>query len=262
MSRIRLIHWNAAEAEERAAQLASAGHDVVHEALRDASSLRALARRPPEAVVIDLSRLPMQGRDLGLWLRKQKATRHVPLVFVDGDPAKVARAREHLPDAVYASWRGIRSALRRAVARPPAEPVVPRSTLAGYSGTPLPRKLGIKPGAAVALLGAPRGFERTLGALPAGARLRRGLRGRHDLILWFVPARAELTRRATDLAGRLGAGRLWICWRKQTSGAATDLNERRVREAGLAAGLVDYKIAALDGTWSGLLFTRRRRLRR
>ena len=193
MSRIRLIHWNAAEAEERAARLASAGHDVEHGELRDSSSLRAL---------------------------------------------------------------------RRAVARPPAEPVVPRSTLAGYSGTPLPRKLGIKPGAAVALLGAPRGFERTLGALPAGARLRRELRGRHDLTLWFVPARADLARRVASLAGRLGAGRLWICWRKQTSGTATDVNERLVREAGLAAGLVDYKIAALDGTWSGLLFTRRTRSRR
>jgi hypothetical protein len=170
----------------------------------------------------------------------------------------VAAIRSLLPDAVYTTWRGVRGAVRRAIEHPPADPRVPRSTLEGYAGTPLPKKLGIKPGSRVALVGAPSGFERTLGALPAGAALHRGLRGSPGLVLWFVRSRAELGRRVRTMAHRLGEGAMWIAWRKQASARAGDLTQQQVREAGLAAGLVDYKIASFDPTWSGLLFRRRR----
>ncbi len=129
---------------------------------------------------------------------------------------------------------------------------------AGYSGTPLPKKLGIKPGAIVGLLGAPAGFEATLGPLPDGARLRRNPRGRVDLLLWFVGARRDLERRAAAVARRIEHGGLWICWPKKASGAASDVDGDAVRRAGIAHGLVDHKVCAVDATWSGLRFARRR----
>ena len=222
-------------------------------------ALRALRADPPDAVVIDLSRLPAQGRDLGVALRRSKSTRRVPLVFVGGSRAKVAGVKQHLPDAAYGDWRGIRPTLRRAIAHPPTDPVKPASALAAYSGTPLPKKLGIKPDSVVALVGAPEGFEDLLGELPEGVTLRPRAQGRCDLIVWFAASRRELERRVARLGSVAGAGGLWIAWPKKASGVVTDLSERVVREAGLAAGLVDYKIAAIDETWSGLRFARRKR---
>jgi len=128
---------------------------------------------------------------------------------------------------------------------------------AGYSGTPLPKKLGVKPLSRLALFGAPEGFPRTLGTLPDGARLVRG-GASADLAVWFVRSRADLRRDIARRARAIPAGGLWIAWRKQSSGEAGDVGEGDVRAAGLAAGLVDYKICAVDGTWSGLKFATRR----
>ena len=128
--------------------------------------------------------------------------------------------------------------------------------MAGYSGTPLPRKLGIKEGSVVALLGAPDGFDATLGRLPDGARLRAGVRGAPDLVIAFARSRAELARRWAS-AERTGAP-IWVAWPKKASGVPTDLDENAVRDHGLARGWVDHKVAAIDETWSGLLFARRK----
>jgi CheY-like chemotaxis protein len=257
MKRIRLIHWHPAEAEERAARLRAAGYDAACEP-PSRESLEKLWQNPPAAVVIDLTRLPMQGRDVGLLLRQRKSTRSVPLVFVAGDPEKVARVRKSLPDAEFTAWSRIRSSLRRAIARPPADPVVPQSSFEGYSGTPLPEKLGIKANSAVALVGAPRGFEATLGELPPGAVLRRQARGHCDLIVWFTRSRRDLERRLPKMGALARKGGLWIAWPKKSSGVASDLSQALVRKLGLAAGLVDYKVAAIDATWSGLRFARRK----
>jgi hypothetical protein len=124
---------------------------------------------------------------------------------------------------------------------------------AGYSGTPLPRKLGVKPGSRVLLDGAPAGF-----ALDGvDAHLRPGA-APYDIVLLFAADRARLTRRWAPLVDRLEtAGRLWVCWPKRSSGQQTDLSENDVRDYGLANGLVDVKVCAVDETWSGLAFVRR-----
>lgn len=256
--RVRLIHWNDAEARERAARLEVAGYEVVADVPNGPGFLRELRETPPAAVVIDLSRIPSQGRDVGLAIRQYRATRHVPLVFVEGEPAKMARARELLPDAAYTTWGRIRGALKATLSRPPADPVVPASRLAGYAGAPLAKKLGIRPGSTVALIGAPSGFERTLGRLPDGVVLRRRGGARRDLTLWFTRSRLELDRRVGPMAAALGGGRLWIVWPKKASGLDSGLSQVVVRKVGLAAGLVDFKICAVDDTWSGLQFVRRR----
>jgi hypothetical protein len=132
---------------------------------------------------------------------------------------------------------------------------------AGYSGTPLPKKLGIKPGSVVALLGAPPAFvKKTLGPVPDGAVLRKDLRASFNVGLLFVRSRAELARSFPAAQKAMGEPcAFWVCWPKRASRVATDLDENVVRDVGLAAGLVDYKVAAVDATWSGLCFARRRK---
>jgi hypothetical protein len=128
---------------------------------------------------------------------------------------------------------------------------------AGYSGTPLPRKLGITSGHAVLLGAAPPGFD--LGPLPDGVTVhRRRSRPRYDVVLGFCPDLASLRSSFEGWKGLLGpAGSLWVAWPKKTSGTATDLAEGTVREHGLARGLVDVKVCAVDTVWSGLKFVYR-----
>jgi len=124
---------------------------------------------------------------------------------------------------------------------------------AGYSGTPLPRKLGIKPGHRVALLGAPDGFERTLGELPEDVAVRRRAGGTADVIVSFHTERADLERRLPALRAMMDpAAGLWIAWPKRASKVVTDLTEDVLREIALPTGLVDNKVCAVDQTWSGL----------
>jgi hypothetical protein len=125
----------------------------------------------------------------------------------------------------------------------------------GYSGTALPRKLGIKPEHRVLLAGAPDGFS--LGPLPGGVAVHHRAAGSapYDVIVAFCPSHAVLTRRFTPLRARLDqAGGLWIAWPKRSSGVATDLTDHVVRETGMAQGLVDNKVCAIDAVWSGLRF--------
>jgi hypothetical protein len=134
--------------------------------------------------------------------------------------------------------------------------------MAGYSGTPLARKLGIKADHRVALLGAPAGFADTLEQLPDGVTLHTDGRGTalFDVMVFFTSERAELAKRFGHLAKRLTpAGGLWIAWPKRASGVATDLTEDVVRNIGLDNGLVDNKVCAVDETWSGLRFVIRLR---
>lgn len=252
-----LIHWNAAEARDRAATLRAAGYAVVGQPFT-AASLRKLKANPPAAFVIDLTRLPSQGRDVAIQLRHAKATRHVPIVFADGDPVKLANIKRHLPDAVYTPWSRVRSALKRAIANPPENPEVPSSVFAAYAGVPLAKKLGIKANAVVALVNAPQGFENALGTLPRGTKLRRRVRGQVDMIVWFAITRSDVTRRIDRLGAAAGKDGLWIAWPKKASGVTSDLSQTVVRELAAAHGLVDYKVAAIDHRWSGLRFTRKK----
>lgn len=255
---VRLIHWNAAEAGALAGRLRSAGFRVNFEVPRGLRFLRDLRAHPPAAVVIVLSRLPSQGRDVAMAIRHSRATRSLPLVFAGGDPAKVSRIRAQIPEAVYTSTGRLPGALKLAIAHPREVTVVPRSSLEGYSGTPLVKKLGIREGSVVALIGAPRGFEASLGVLPEGAILRRRRGGRRDLTIWFARSMKDLEAGIRSLAPAAGGGAIWIAWPKKTSSLVSDLTQTEVRRIGLASGLVDYKVCAIDATWSGLLFTRRR----
>lgn len=131
------------------------------------------------------------------------------------------------------------------------------ANMAGYSKTPLPRKLDIKPGHTLGLVNAPESFTATLGDLPDNVVVVTDLAGAKafDVIVFFTTSRADLKRRFPALARKLKpAGGLWIGWPKKTSGVATDLSENPIRDIGLSAGLVDNKVCAIDDIWSGLRF--------
>ena len=130
----------------------------------------------------------------------------------------------------------------------------------GYSGTPLPQKLGIKPGHVLLLDGQPAGLH--LGDLPAGSVVRRLPRAGSllDVTLTWHTSLARLEKRLPVLFERTAtAGMVWVCWPKKASKMPTDLDENKVRDLGLEMGFVDVKVAAIDGTWSGLKFVRRLR---
>jgi len=129
--------------------------------------------------------------------------------------------------------------------------------LAGYSGTPLVKKLGIKPDTTVALVAAPRGFRRELVNLPKSVRLVTKTSDPADLVIWFVTSRKDLESGVAG-AGRQMTSGLWVAWPKKASGVVTDVTEDVVRAAGLSNGLVGYKVCAVNAIWSGLKFARRK----
>jgi hypothetical protein len=127
--------------------------------------------------------------------------------------------------------------------------------LAGYSGTPLAKKLGLKEGGTIVVIGAPRDFVQQLAPMPADAKVATRARSGMGLALIFVKSREELEARFAALAASLDdAGMLWVAWPKKASGVATDVTENAVRAIGLAARLVDNKVCAIDDVWSGLRF--------
>jgi CheY-like chemotaxis protein len=226
-------------------------------------NFESIRESPPDLFLIDLTRLPSQGREIAGYLRRLKATRHVPILFVDGDADRVSRTRSLLPDADFAKWEDLKRAIPKAAfpktkERAPAKPVVP-GAMAGYSGTPLPKKLGIREKSAVVLINPPDHFERKLEPLPAGAEIVDNPKLASVAVL-FASSESELIRDFRPLAKALPERTaLWIAWPKKASGVATDVTENVIREFGLAVGWVDYKICAIDETLSGLCFARKKK---
>jgi hypothetical protein len=124
---------------------------------------------------------------------------------------------------------------------------------AGYSGTPLPKKLGLKPGHRVALVNAPAGYRKILGEVPEGVRFENRIEKDHHIIHFFTTSRRELEKELPRLGKKIVQdGMIWVSWPKKASGMITDVTEDIVRDTALALGLVDVKVCAVDDTWSGL----------
>jgi hypothetical protein len=251
--KLRLIHWNVEESKPRIAQLTALGYEVDSTPMSSAS-MRTLWEHPPDAIVIDLTRLPSQGRDLGIMIRKRKSTRETPIIFVGGVGEKVARVKSLLPDAYYASWENVGENVSYAIQHPQVNPTVPESGMAAYAGTPLLQKLGIHTDMIVGLFSAPPEFQQTLGTLPPQVSLVANPDFRCDLALWFVHTNRDLHEDFEKVVSDIGSDGLWIIWPKNSL-KRTGLSQNVVRKAGMDKGLVDYKIASIDDKWSGLRFT-------
>jgi len=259
--RIRLIDWDEVGAEDRGRGLRGAGHDVFVFSDRCANP-RGLEEDPPDLFVIDLARAPSQGREIAGWLRRRKATRHVPILFIEGDAEKTDRVRAFLPDASFCAGEDLLEAIGLAVSAAPDDPLVP-GAMDAYAGAPLPKKLGIAAGTRVTAIGAPDGFEEAVGPLPDGTVWVRERASTADVVVWFVPTSARLEAGFEGAAARVAdGGRLWLAWPRKASETESDLSQAVVRVFGLDRGWVDYKISSIDATWSALCFARRSRNRR
>jgi hypothetical protein len=249
VARVVVIHFNPPNVDKRLARLST--HEVEALVPRGPADLKALRERPPDAFVIDLDRRPSEGRSFGVMLRRYVSTRPVPLVFAGGEEDQVARVRNLLPDATFVPWTAVAGGLKQA--KPIEKPVVP-GTMDAYSQTELEPKLGVRDGTTVLLLGAPAGF---------GKALRRSdlvEEGPAQLVMLFVPSQADLEVKYEDAKAAIAAGgSLWICWPKKASGLGSDLDQATVRRHAMDRGLVDFKVAAIDSTWSGLRFARKKK---
>ncbi len=256
MKTVRLVHWDEDEGLERQQQLEALGFEVAYDAGDSLFVVRQIRANLPDALVIDLSRIPSHGREIAYSLRSRKASRHVVIVFVDGEPEKVEKTRQLLPDATFTTWGRIKTALPKAIANPLTNPIVPDHNNAW--GTPTVAKLGVKPGFKVALLGSPKGFAGTLEPLPSKVTFTARPERDADIYICFARTDRELQAHLLAVSGVAERQTLWLSWPKKASGVKSELDGNIVRETGLRAGWVDFKVCAIDATWSGLAFKRRK----
>jgi CheY-like chemotaxis protein len=250
------VHWRPAEAASLIDAVRTAGFDPEYDGEMNGPAIsRAIRARLPDAVLIDLSRLPSHGREIGIWLRGIKATRHIPLVFVNGEEEKLERVRKDLPDAAYATAANLKDVLKTSCRVEARDPLVPPQMIDRYKEKPAAQKLGIAADSTVALMNAPRGYTDALGELPEGVELFEDPRSVHTVTLWFILDLETLIAALPRMRAIAAKTKLWIVWRKAKEGR---ISQNAIREAAIEGGLVDYKICSLDAHWSGILFARKK----
>jgi hypothetical protein len=254
--KVHLIHWRPEEAAPRIERLRALGHEVVYVPPDNSGILKHVRNSAPQALIIDLTRLPAHGKVVGVEMRRVPRIASIPILYVEGDPAKVEAIKALLPDAIYTSWPRIGAALKKA--KPLDAPIVPRSesSFEQYAGTPLAKKLGIKPGMKITLLNAPDGFDRATADFPEDLEWLERPSKSAALLFLFAESQAELE---TDFAPCARTGLpIWVFWPKQASCKRTDLTQHVARTVGHDYGYTDCKVCSFDATWSGFLFRLKR----
>ncbi len=255
MARVRVIHWKPAESGPLIEACKACGHEVEYDDIPYPVLAKTIRHHQPDALVIDLTRMPSHGREMGMAIRRTKFSRHIPIIFVDGEPEKVEGVRKYLPDATFTTRKQLCSRIRAACARPVANPVAPPSVMERYGSRTKAQKLGIKPGSVVAVIDPPRDYETLIGDLPEGVDFAENPRSVHPVTLWFVrdpESYLAALRRMWEIADKT---KLWVV---RPKGPKSQLNEKFLRTAGSEVGLVDYKICAIDDFWTGMVFARRK----
>ena len=255
MPRVRIVHWRADEAKALIDACRASGFDVEYDDVQYPVLVRMLRASPPDALLIDLTRLPSHGRDIALALRRSREMRNTPLVFVDGDPEKVDAIRRQLPDATFAARKQLASRLRAACKQQVVNPVVPPPPMAQYASRTVAQKLGIREGSMVALIDPPRNYSVVIGDLPPNVELDEDPTEAHRITLWFVSDPVDYRSKVRRMRALAARTKLWVIWRK---GLTNGLTQFLVRDVANEAGLVDYKICALHEQWSGMAFSPRK----
>jgi hypothetical protein len=250
MPRVVVIHRDPAEAAEQASRLCDADLLAEPYPVLGPKGFRELRANPPDAIVIDLMRTPSYGRSMGALIRESKSLRSIPLVFVEGDPSKTRATKQVLPDAVYTPWAKLRKAIGRAIERAPERPSLPRSART------VAEKLGIENCKSLKTINFPK---ECMLELPPGPLKSERADDAEVLMVW-ARSEAVLSRELPAAAKWISKGRrLWLLWPKKASGVKTTLTMPRVRELATAHGLIDYKVCAVDETWSAMAVGPRRR---
>jgi Protein of unknown function (DUF3052) len=257
MKTIKLLSWHD-DIATKAASLKRPGLRIDATPLKRTSGVVGeLAHLNPAALILDLDRLPSHSREIALALRSSKSARHIPILFAGGLPEKMDRICSENPDAVYTTWPEAPEALATLLEHPPPVPAIapPRD----FSTTPLPKKLGVGEDMQIALIAAPDGFEEMLGDLPKSTTLSKRITPKTNLALCFIRSLEDLAATLDLLSLRLPKqASVWIVHPKRTSKHRLDFNQNHVRDAALAAGLVDYKVCSIDADWSALKFAHRK----
>jgi len=255
MTRVRIVHWKPAEAGALLETCRAGGYEVEFDPDDLPLVARTIRRTMPDALVIDLTRMPSHGRELAFAIRRTKYTRQIPIIFVDGEAEKVEAIRKQLPDAVDASRKQLCARIKFACGRQVTNPVTPPAVMERYAGRTKAQKLGIKEGSTVALFDAPRDYAAVLGEMPAGVEFAEDPEPHHPVTLWFVRDPREYQSRLRRMSTLADRTKLWVVWRK---GSTNGLTSNTIREAAIGVGLVDYKICAVGAQWSGMVFARRK----
>jgi CheY-like chemotaxis protein len=252
MQRLRLFHWNSEEGAGVAAALRQAGFAVDFDPQPFPRLMRELRTAPPDAVVIDLSRLPSHGREVATALRGNKQTRQIPILFLDGAPEKVAVVREKLPDAAYCERARLVAAVKKCIKERLANPVVPMQMMERYAGRTTAQKLGIAAGSRVAVVDGPRDYAHVIGALPEGVEFDEEGGSGCAVTIWFIEDPDVYLASLPKMRRIAGKSKLWVAWPKKAARKDSLMNENLIREIALENGLVDYKVCSVNETWSGL----------
>jgi hypothetical protein len=255
--RIRLVCWNEELAAERARALAK--FDLDSSPFHISGMVTRARKDPPALFLIDLDRLPSHGREVAVALRNSKALREIPIVFAGGAEEKVSKIQGELPDAVFTPWAKVAAAIAKALKSAPVLPARPVTHMQRSATSSLATKLGLEAGAKVLLIGAEEGFLDLLGDLPEDLEMQSHVTADTTLMLWFVRTQQDFVA-AFEITGArmVQACSLWIIYPKKAGRYKVDFNGNDIRAAGIAAGLVDYKICAVDADWSGMKFARRK----
>jgi hypothetical protein len=208
-----------------------------------------LKQFPVVAAIIDLTRMPSYGK---YWAAELRATsmKHLPIVFVDGEPEKVANVKAALPDATYTTQAKLLDVLKRL--KPVANPVQPSRMMASTRSTAL--KIGVKPDMRVAVFDAPAGYAKIIGPLPSGATLEEEPGEPAAITLWFVRDLDGYLSGLRKMRALAMKSKVWVLYPKQQKGKPQAISQADVRESAIAVGLVDYKICSVDETWTGIAF--------
>jgi hypothetical protein len=247
--RIRLLSSNAPEAATILNKLRGTKFQVEYDEKFRPALFRAWREDPPWAFVIDLSRLPSQGREIAVALRQSPRTRTIPVVFVNGEVDKVKAIRSVLPDAKYCTTETLVETLETAQPLPNA--VTPAAMMERYASRTAVQKLGITEKSRVVLIDPPRNATVMLGNLPRGAQF---VEEDGEVTLCFAHSVDELRATMSSLRRVAAKKKLWILWRKRTAPGHVGITEPLIRETGRDLGLVDYKICSVDKSWSAMLF--------
>ncbi len=258
MPRVRLLHWNAQEAAAHIVILRRSRHTVEYQEQFHPSLMKNWRESPPDAFVIDLSRLPSHGREIAISLRQSPRTKLVPIVFCDGLEEKVNVVRGILPDAVYCSLPTLAVTLRKVLKDRPVDavkrPVKPPAMMDRYKDRTAAQKLGIANSSTLVLIDPPANAMKVLGELPPEVEIFDHPASHASVTLCFLHQPHLLGLTLSGVRRRAATSKLWLLWRKGGSAARGDVTERLVRESALDLGLVDYKICSVDSTWTAMLF--------
>ncbi|HEY3823273.1 MAG TPA: hypothetical protein VGL82_01890 [Bryobacteraceae bacterium] len=255
MPRVRIVHWKPPQAGPLIEACRACGFEVEYDVAGGNVIMKLIRANPPDAIIIDLSCVPSHGRETAVYLRGTKYGRHIPLIFVDGEPEKVEIVRSLLPDAVFTVRRRVCAAVKSACAKPVADPVRPPGVLERYGSRTVAQKLGIKERSTVGVIDAPRDYVAALGELPANAEILEDPDSPQAVTLWFVRDPRVYQAGLRRMQAIAGCSKLWVIWRK---GSGNGLTQYLVRDAAIEAGLVDYKICAVNEQWSAMAFARRK----